>query len=75
MRWNLKSKRSDTPTSKYLYSRVEWGKTTRRTCHFSTAWGKAVLAHKKMLHARGASDGDLDKNVQERHNWKKDDMR
>ena len=46
------------------------GKTTRRTGRFSTA----VPANKKTLCARGASDGGLDKNVQERHNWKKDNV-
>ena len=41
------------------------GKTTRRTGRFSTA----IPANKKTLCSRGASDGGLDKNVQERHNW------
>ena len=57
------------------YSRVEWGTTTRRRGRFCAAGGKAVLANKEMLYVRGASDGDLDKNVQKRHNWKKDNMR
>ena len=57
------------------YSRAEWGKTTRRRGRFSASGRKAVLANKEMLCVRGASDGDLDKNVQKRQNWKKDNMR